>query len=858
MAYRHLLTRAWIAGVLLIVGTIESPRLATAQTALDTYVAKADPFSTVGLGSTYNVVNTIVDPINMPPLYTAHVIDMTSQRWRDLSEVDRIDWQHYMTVYTPNLTPPGSFSNFGALVIGGGNNGGAPPGADPALGALAALTGSVVTSLRTVPNEPLTFTGDPFGPRREDEIIAKTFRNFLDGGDDEWPLLLPMVKSAVRAMDTVQDFLPTVIGASDVPDEFFVTGGSKRGWTTWLTAAVDSRVTAIAPAVIDVLNMDESMLHHKQFYDGVTTAISGGYSAWVHDYTDLGIFDELSTPTAQPLLDIVDPYEYRDRLTMPKYLVNSTGDEFFVPSSAQFYVDDLLGQTYLRYVPNTGHGLNADADDSIFTFYQAILAGTALPEFSWSLVGDNAIQVDTVDAPIAVNLWQATNPVENDFRNAVVGLPWTSSALVDQGGGVFVGSVPIPATGATGFMIELIYASPFASDFKFTTQIRVLTPEGELPTLSWIDPAGGMFEDDTNWTPDVAPTLPNTTVFDQAATYTVDFAADAVTKRAIFHQGDVTLDLAGNQYDVANTKQTSLVIGRDSGDNPTVTLQSGTLATQTVAIAQDAGSAGQLTVAGGGSLTVAQQLKVNDTLTVSGGSATVGTGAVETNPGTLRLHADGLLSGTGNVVADVINGGTVGPGNSTGLIQVTGDYEQQGGGILNIELAGAADFDVLAISGMATLDGTLDVVLINSFFPTPGETFEIMTFASHSGEFSSATGDVGLLDPVTFLLPLYSSTNLLLFTAIPGDGSLNGEVQAADYTLWANGFGSGTPSFTTGDYNGDGSTNAADYTIWANNFGMMVAAPEASAAAAVPEPSTFVLAIVGIIGLCCYRRRRNR
>ena len=122
MAYRHFLTRAWIAGVLLIVGTIESPRFATAQTALDTYVAKADPFSTVGLGSTYNVVNTIVEPG-----YTAYVIDMKSQRWRDVTEVNPIDWQHYMTIYKPNLTPPGSFSSFGALVIGGGNNGGAKP-----------------------------------------------------------------------------------------------------------------------------------------------------------------------------------------------------------------------------------------------------------------------------------------------------------------------------------------------------------------------------------------------------------------------------------------------------------------------------------------------------------------------------------------------------------------------------------------------------------------------------------------------------------------------------------------------------------------------------------------------------------
>lgn len=457
------------AGLWLVASLTAWCHVAAAQTALDAYIAKPDPFSTVGLGTTYSVVNTIVDP-----LYTAYVIDMTSQRWRDLSEIDRIDWQHYLTVYKPNLTPPGSFSSFGLLVIDGGSNGGGPPGADPLLGGLAALTGSVIADLRTVPNQPLQFAGEAF-TRTEDEIIAKTFRNFLDGGDDEWPLLLPMVKSAVRGMDTIQDFLPTVVSATDVPDEFFLTGGSKRGWTSWLTAAVDSRVAAIAPAVIDVLNMDESVAHHREFYDGVTNSVSGGYSVALQDYTALGIFDELGNPSAQPLLDIVDPYEYRDRLTMPKYLVNSTGDEFFVPDSAQFYFDDLQGQTYLRYVPNTGHGLNNDAVESINTFYQAILAGTPLPQFSWTLEGDTVTQVNTVDTPLSVQLWQATNPVESDFRNAFGGPTWSSSPLTDQGGGVYVGSVPIPASGATAFMVELIYGSPFAFDFKFTTQIRVVT-----------------------------------------------------------------------------------------------------------------------------------------------------------------------------------------------------------------------------------------------------------------------------------------------------------------------------------------------------------------------------------------------
>ena len=124
----------------------------------------------------------------------------------------------------------------------------------------------------------------------------------------------------------------------------------------------------------------------------------------------------------------------------------------------------------------------------------------------------------------------------------------------------------------------------------------------------------------------------------------------------------------------------------------------------------------------------------------------------------------------------------------------------------------------------------------------------------------------GTVDQLTIRWPsglLLEYTNLTsnmlhtIFEPIPGDGNLSGEVEAADYTIWANSFGMVDPWFTDGDYNGDGSTDASDYTIWANNYGQMVAAPS-GAPAAVPEPSTFLLAIVGIIGLCAYHRRRRR
>src|SRR5205814_7339736 len=97
------------------------------------------------------------------------------------------------------------------------------------------------------------FKDDPARkPRVEDDFIAYTWDHYIRTGDDRWPARLPMTKSAVRAMDAVTAFTATPAGGGRPVRRFVVAGASKRGWTTWATAAVDKRVVAIAPAVIEI------------------------------------------------------------------------------------------------------------------------------------------------------------------------------------------------------------------------------------------------------------------------------------------------------------------------------------------------------------------------------------------------------------------------------------------------------------------------------------------------------------------------------------------------------------------------------------------------------------------------------
>lgn len=435
-----------------IVLTLSAAPLAVG-TPLDDYVAAPDS------SYRYSVLDTATGPG-----YTAYIVEMTSQSWRSKDEVDRTLWKHWLTIVKPiNASPDKAL----LWINGGSNRGGTPKTVDKMLVGVALGAGAVVADLKMVPNQPLTFP-DGGRPRSEDGIIAYSFNKALVTGDKTWPLLLPMVKSAVRAMDTVQNHLSSLDSGSMNIREFVVSGGSKRGWTTWLTAAVDKRVIAIIPAVIDVLNMDEQMKHHFAAY--------GFHSDAIADYGEMNIFSRLDTPEGQALIKFVDPYEYRDRYEgIPKFLVNSTGDQFFLPDSAQFYYHDLPGEKYIRYVPNTDHSLGgSDAVESLMMFFKSILAGAPRPKFTWSVKEDSSIEIKTVTKPTEVKLWQATNPKTRDFRFEIIGPTWKSSLLSEQGGGTYIASVPEPEEGWTAFMAELTFDSGGPIPYKFTTEVSVV------------------------------------------------------------------------------------------------------------------------------------------------------------------------------------------------------------------------------------------------------------------------------------------------------------------------------------------------------------------------------------------------
>lgn len=420
-------------------------------TALDRYVAKADT------NFAFRVVSTTKAPGG-----TVFVLELTSQAWLTPAEVDRSVWKHSLVITRPDEVT----SQCALLFIGGGGNDKpAPKGPDGNVARLALDTKSVVAELRNIPNQPVVFFND--GQKRvEDDLIAYTWDKYLRTGDERWPARLPMTKGAVRAMDAVTAFCASEEGGKLTVDRFVVAGGSKRGWTTWTTAAVDHRVVGIVPIVIDVLNMEASMQHHYAAY--------GFFSPAVGDYVRHDIMNWIGTPEFRALERIEEPYQYRKRFVMPKLVLNAAGDQFFLPDSSRYYYDDLPGPKYLRYVPNADHSLKgSDAWESLQAFYTALETGKPLPTVRWKLLPDGTTRAETLDTPVEVKVWQATNPGARDFRLETLGPKWTSTPLAGTKG-VYNGSVAKPAEGWTAFMIEFTFSGYGSTALKLTTPIRVL------------------------------------------------------------------------------------------------------------------------------------------------------------------------------------------------------------------------------------------------------------------------------------------------------------------------------------------------------------------------------------------------
>jgi len=375
-------------------------------------------------------------------------LEMVSQHWRDQF------WSHHLIVAQPRevRNPDIAF-----LLITGNGNGEKQV---EWLKTLATRAGAVAAVITQVPNQPL------YNGRSEDALIAYTFDQYLKTGGTNWPLLFPMVKSAVRGMDTVQAFAAKESQSSI--QRFVVGGASKRGWTTWLTGAVDSRVVGIAPMVIDMLNMKAQLQWAQKVY--------GRQSDQIDDYTAMRFDERQDEPAMVTLRSWVDPYEYRSRYTLPKLLLLGTNDPYWTVDSLRHYWNDLPEPKLIFQTPNAGHDLaggSKEAVETLAAFYEAIASGRAMPHLTWTRTeGPGKVRVDVRmdQSPVALRLWTA-NSRDRDFRDEKWARREQGIQASDRSASVEVES---PKEGYRAYLVEVEFRTATGETYKLSTEARVI------------------------------------------------------------------------------------------------------------------------------------------------------------------------------------------------------------------------------------------------------------------------------------------------------------------------------------------------------------------------------------------------
>ncbi len=364
------------------------------------------------------VANRVVKPD-----YNVYQLQFTSQEWQSLILT------HNVFILIPKETPANTLV---ALIIDGEIDSSTIPSFDDLIKReqFAILINLIATKFKA----PVAFLLDvPYQPlwgKKEDALIAYTFSKFLETEDTTWPCLLPMVKTVVKAMDTVQYFLSTELQITT--NGFFVTGASKRGWTTWLTPVVDNRVRAIVPVVYDNLDIVSQMKHQLEMY--------GDFSVMIKDYLKEGlpqmIVEGNYSETAATLLTIIDPYTHINKITVPKLLIVGTNDPYWTLDSMNIYYDKLQGEKYILYVPNGGHDFSRQGMEpdyyrpafDLIAFFLKSKGEITFPIFTWDIkkVGERAeIVMSSNLRPSNVRVW-VTKHNSTDFRNA----KWNEKYLV--------------------------------------------------------------------------------------------------------------------------------------------------------------------------------------------------------------------------------------------------------------------------------------------------------------------------------------------------------------------------------------------------------------------------------------------
>eukprot|EP01084_Bolivina_argentea_P007444 13970_1 len=376
----------------------------TYDTPLDTYVNAADP--------TYKYVDTGIKTsgTNIAGRWTAYLLNMTSQTWLNETYVNKPVWWHWLWVIIPDEV---RHTDWGTVVVTGNKNSAQWPNKNEeyfrCAQYVATHTKTILSVLYYIPNEPLIFYNDPkHKSRSEDAIIAFGWNQYLQLYNEDinneyrynWLVLFPMTKAVVKAMDTMTDYLSSnKFNNKYNIQRFGIAGASKRGWTTWLTAAVDKRVEVFIPMVFDMENMHRSLHHMWKAYGGWTFAFE--------DYYDENITQYLDTDGFLSIMNATDPIMFFDRYAGKyKMPIDAVNDEFFMTDDEYYWWNEFPEPRWFQMNPDAEHSLITAIEElvpTLSTFTTLYLEDYPMPTIEW--------QVDNITGNISISFKGNTSQI---------------------------------------------------------------------------------------------------------------------------------------------------------------------------------------------------------------------------------------------------------------------------------------------------------------------------------------------------------------------------------------------------------------------------------------------------------------
>ncbi|MCX8064122.1 MAG: PhoPQ-activated pathogenicity-related family protein, partial [Candidatus Hydrogenedentes bacterium] len=419
--------------------------------------------------------------------YTAYFLELTSQSWHPEKTFPPV-WRHWLTLLVPNRRTKDS----ALLTLTSGLSSPEKPMSEIPLSlvSISASTNSIVAILEGFPIDPTGYYETPSNKveLKDIDFFIWSLRQYYDTNDPSWIVLLPMVKSVVSAINAIQEFILKDL-KSEIPVKEFVLCAEAPFFACWLVPAVDERVIGIAGINNFVYNIEVLIKNY------LINEIS--LPSLFEEVDNKGLLQHFETQEGERLLNIIDPYNYRQFLKIPKLIVSYNG-----PSHSNF---SFLAEEVASEIPDPIHwtlfphlslsrepvflsqNLNVlssktpvapkiyDFRDTLHVFYHRVINRKELPSILWNITPEGKCSAKISEEVVEARAWFCIKGSKNELIHDQSS--WQMILMTEIAEGTYEANLNLPKENYKAVFIEVVFPSLSGTNFPITSPIHIIPPQ---------------------------------------------------------------------------------------------------------------------------------------------------------------------------------------------------------------------------------------------------------------------------------------------------------------------------------------------------------------------------------------------